>query len=85
MIPSEITIGHRARLCVTTDGHGYFYGTVEDFAGDDVLMQMDSGSTILVPWYEIIGTDEPRRSLDPAQKLEALLMEWLLSQRPRDA
>ena len=78
MIPAEIKSGQRARLCVTEDGHGYFYGTVADFDGQDVLMSMDSGSVILVPWWEIVQTTDPPRSLDPVDRLASLLMESLL-------
>ena len=85
MVPAEIHIGCRARLCITDDGHGYFYGTVKEFDGERALLEMDSGSVIRVPWWELVGTEEPPRKLDPVQKLEALLMEGLLFPAPPGA
>ena len=75
MIASEIHPGRRARLCVTPTGAGYCYGTVEDFDGADVLMRMDSGSTLIVPWHEIVGTEEPVQDLDFVDRLAARLIE----------
>ena len=78
MIASEIAIGRRARLCVTPDGIGYFYGTINDFDDDHVLMEMDSGSIILVPWWELVATDDAPKDLDPVDRLTAILMEQTL-------
>ena len=77
MVSSEIAIGGRARLCVSADGTGYYYGTIAGFDGHDVLMAMDSGSEITVPWYELVATDEPPQKLDPVERLTALLIEGL--------
>ena len=78
MISSDIHAGCRARLTVTEDGHGYFYGTVSDFDGETVLMEMDSGSVILVPWWELVATDDAPEDLDPVDRLAAILMEQTL-------
>ena len=78
MIPAEISVGRRARLCVTDDGHGYFYGTIAEIDSEHVVMQMDSGAIILVPWWELVATDAPPKALDPVDKLASLLTEQLL-------
>ena len=78
MIPSEIISGTRARLCVTKDGHGYFYGTVSDFDGKQALMEMNSGSVILVLWWELVATDDPPKRLDPVDRLASILIEQAL-------
>ena len=77
MIPSEIIVGTRARLTVSENGTGYYYGTIAGFDGHDVLMDMDSGAQINVPWYELVATDEPPRKLDPVERLTALLIEQM--------
>ena len=82
MIPSGIKPGDRARLCVHVDGSSYHYGTIADFDGQAVLLEMDSGAAILAPWWEIVGTDEAaRRMPDPLERYLARQWEEFLSRR----
>ena len=67
MIPSEIALGKRVRICVSERGHGYCFGRIAAFDGERCHVDMDSGRCLSVPWWELIDGGVP-----PQERVRAL-------------
>ena len=77
MIPSEIALGKRVRLCVSERGHGYCWGHIAAFAVGRCEVNMDSGRRLVVPWWELVDGDVP-----PQERVRPLPLMTLICEAP---
>ena len=77
MIPSEIKLGRRVRICVSERGHGYACGRIAAFAKGRCEVDMDSGSRLSIPWWELVDARVP-----PQERVKTLPLMTLICEAP---